>query len=715
MTCVECGHDYGAANQHSKCPKCGTLVGTKEEREDSETHAEMVEAFEEWASTTADSRDLAEKDRDYKNGKQWSDADANEVRKRGQAPIVVNLTAKKIDFLVGMEIRNRVDPKAVPRTISHDQDAEAITDAIRSVCDQQDFDNVASIGWEQMLIEGTEAAIVEHKVVNDNEIEICLRAVAWDRTWHDPHSRRADFDDAKHKGVSTWFDLDDAIHEYSQRDDATEDFEEMLRGAVGSQNSGSDEHHPDRPLWASGEKRKRVRVVECYYIKQGKWWVCHYTSAGFIVKPKPTGYVDEHGNDVCPLVMASAFVDREGMRFGMVRNMIGPQDEVNKRRSKALHLLSVRQIWAEEGALPDIPSAKMNAAKPDGVVIVRPDALTDGSIKIEQTGDMAQGQFMMLENAERAINSIGPEIPQIGSGPATSGRELMIRQQIGSLELARIEDNHKRWKRELYRQIWYRIRQFWPGEKWVRVRDDAEKLGFRFVGLNRKMTYGQRFMEMIDAGQPLETAAESALGPAGRVVVEQVQRKHAMAMQQNPQAGQIPPEQHQQMITELMQQHPVMSKEFIAAHVAELDVDIVLDESPDTATIQSEESEKLAQLMPVFLQAQQSPWTKQLLEMMIEATMLRNKRKLLEMLRRPPDKEAQQMQKMMQQIQQAGAQAKLQKTQSETQLNAAKAAHEQVDTQLAPGLAQAESLQSQGQAMVHAANTGEKMSGAPDA
>jgi len=39
---------------------------------------------------------------------------------------------------------------------------------------------------------------------------------------------------------------------------------------------------------------------------------------------------------------ASAFVDRDGGRYGAARQLLDVQDEINKRRSKALHLMSVR-------------------------------------------------------------------------------------------------------------------------------------------------------------------------------------------------------------------------------------------------------------------------------------------------------------------------------------------------------------------------------------
>ena len=57
-------------------------------------------------------------------------------------------------------------------------------------------------------------------------------------------------------------------------------------------------------------------------------------------------------------IMASAHTDRENNRYGMVRDLISEQDEINKRRSKALHLLSVKQAVMEDEARPRISTRR---------------------------------------------------------------------------------------------------------------------------------------------------------------------------------------------------------------------------------------------------------------------------------------------------------------------------------------------------------------------
>lgn len=720
MTCDSCNASYTATNQHTECPQCGKKVGTDKARDLLEVHGRVVKWFEDWETSTRDARKDAERDRDYYDGMQWTQSEVDTLNKRGQPVIVKNRIFKKVNFLLGTEVRNRADPKALPRTPSHDDDVNAVTDALRYVCDEQDFDRVSSVEWEYELIEGYGGAVVEHEIEGEgDDAEVCIRIrdVAWDRLWYDIHSRKPDFSDAIHKGISTWWDLDDAVAHYAERTDTSANFEEILEQALTHANTGTDTHE-DKPLWAQvGEGRKRILVSECYYKEKGEWLVCHYTRAGFVVPPKPTGYTDEKGKNVCPLIMASAFVTRDGMRYGLVRHMIGSQDEINKRSSKALHWLSVDRVIAEDGAVLNPDEARTERAKPDGWVQVQRNALSENRIIFEKGIDMAQGQMQLLAEAKQDIDAIGPEMPQAG-GADLSGRALMMRQQMGSLELERCDDNHKRWKKTIYRHIWLRIRQFWPEEKWVRVTDDSEKTGFRFVGLNRRMKRADRFMELIQKEVPLQSAITAVMGPEGRQLLEKAMQMVGQMQQAQggpPMPGQPPPqppdpEQQQQAVIQVLAQAPQMQEPMTAGDVASLDVDIVLDESPDVSILQQEEYEQLTQLIPAFLQAKPE-MAGQLLTMALRASQLRAKKELLKMLEQPQDPKQAQMQEMMQQLQAAKGKADVDVAQSQAQLNAARAQQAGADAQTKVPLAEAEIHAKQAGAIHDAAIAGAKVGG----
>ena len=68
---------------------------------------------------------------------------------------------------------------------------------------------------------------------------------------------------------------------------------------------------------------------------------------------KPSPLVDEYGDPMCPIELVHGYITRDGERYGLVHSMLGLQDEINHRRSKALHMLSTRQLWYEQGAVPN--------------------------------------------------------------------------------------------------------------------------------------------------------------------------------------------------------------------------------------------------------------------------------------------------------------------------------------------------------------------------
>ena len=76
----------------------------------------LVGYYENFVDHTEDARQLSERDRDYYDGKQWTDEEIETLQKRGQPAIVVNRIKPKVDFLLGVERQQRTMPKAFPRT-----------------------------------------------------------------------------------------------------------------------------------------------------------------------------------------------------------------------------------------------------------------------------------------------------------------------------------------------------------------------------------------------------------------------------------------------------------------------------------------------------------------------------------------------------------------------------------------------------------------------
>ena len=667
-------------------------------------HAELMRFITRYDDDCYEGRKRAQRDRDYYDGDQWTDEERRVLEKRGQPIITVNKIAPKLNYLLGYEIRTRIDPKAFPRTPVHEDEANAITDALRFVCDKEGFDYIRSDATEDLLIEGVGGIHLEPEIDGD-EVDIRMSYVPWERIFYDPRSARADFADAKYVGIFTLWDFDDACADatYGQHKAL---LEESLAGADEDESFGS---RPNSKQWADATN-KRIRIVEVYWREGGKWMVAHFTRAGFLVTPREVPLRDEKGRSWCPLILTSAFVarahNRINERYGVARNMISLQDEVNKRRSKSLHLLNMRQVIAEQGVTQDPMTLQAELAKPDGIAMVAADALKSGRIQINNTTDLAQGQLQMLQEAKVELDAVGPEAPVIGGDRRTmSGRAIIARQQMGAMELEPVFDNLRAWQKRVFRGIWRMIRQFWPEERWVRVRDDNERTGWRFVALNQRMTRAQRMQDLMGKGMQFAAAVNSiGLQPVDvqRLMQMATQAAQQQAQQFAPmlqaQGQQMPPQMVEQLTMQALMQAPEMSQEVLLNDVGCLDVDIILDAVPDTTIIQQEEFAELAD----FAQSQPGVIPPQVL---IQASGLRNKRELLAMLEKKPDP-----------IQQQMVQLQLQQLAATIERTKAQAADEQASAQerlASIGKVQAEAENQQAQAMEHAANAGEKSGPTP--
>jgi hypothetical protein len=587
--------------------------------------------FEEAEDMTREARELSERDRDYYNGSQWTDAELATLRKRGQPALTINYIKRKVEYLRGFERRMRSDPKAFPRNPDDDQLSEAATDALRYVADRNDFDVIRSDVYEDMLVEGYGGSDVTVEQGTDGP-EVTITRIPWDRIVFDPYSRQKDFSDARYLGIVIWMDREEALETFPGYEDAIE----------GTLNSASfSQTYDDRPKFStwSDNRRTRVRIVQMQFQWKGTWMIATYTKGGYLTEPIPSPYVDRENKPACSLKLRSAYVDRENNRYGHARDMISLQDEVNKRRSKALHLMSVRQTFGNRQAISDVDKAKRELAKPDGHIEIENAGVLNQHFGILPTGDMAQSQMALLQHATGELQASGPNAAMAGKDPRIqSGRAIQSQQAGGAIEVEPIIDDLRQWTKQVYEAVWLRVRQFWTEEKWIRVTDDEKNA--KWVGLNQPVTLSQALGEL-----PPEEAAQYA-----------------------QQMGLQPGDPRLDQIVR------------VDNDIAGLDVDITIEEGPDVANIQAEQFQMLTQLAQSGI-----PFPPNVL---IEASQLRNKDKLIEMLEQAQQGQAQAQQQAAQ-IGQAQAQADVQKTQADAAKSQAQAVKTMAEAQQGPAPVQA--------------------------
>ena len=505
----------------------------------------------------------------YYDGDQWTDEERRVLETRGQPALVFNHVKPAVNAIIGIVERGRTDPKGWGRTPKDQDSAEVATDGLRYVADVTRFQAKRRDALKDFLIWGICAGVTEMA----EGAEIGLKRIRPEEFFYDPYSRDGDFSDARYMGLAKWMDEQDILDLYPDKErEIKQSFEFM---------TASDTFR-DRPKdgWAWADSRtRRVMVFEMYKRKGADWHKCVFVSGG-ILEEGPSPFLDSKtGRPKCPILAQSAYVDMENRRYGAVADMIGPQDAINKARSKAVHLLNVAKLRVDPGT-QDIDQVRREWAKPDGIIEAR-----EG--QIEELGDrnLAPGHLQLLQDAKEEMRRQSPTPGIVGRGAGQSGRAILAEQQAGLTEQAPLLAQFDDWTLRCYRAFWDCIKQFWSEPKWIRVTDD--EMAPRFVGLN----VPQPVVDPM-TGQP----------------------------QLDPMTGQ-----------------PVVQMQNAPA---EMDVDIVIDSTPDTAVIQEEQFQRLTELVQAGMPIPP--------DVLLEASSLPKKRLLIDKLKQAQESQAQQPDMAMQ-------------------------------------------------------------------
>lgn len=254
---------------------------------------------------------------------------------------------------------------------------------------------------------------------------------------------------------------------------------------------------------------------------------------------------------------------------------------------------------------------------------------------------MAKGQLELYQDAKAELDAVSFNAQLAGERQSgdLSGVAINRLQQAGTMELNGLFSTLNGWEKRIYRQIWGRIRQFWTSEKWVRVTDEIDTL--RWVGLNTKITVQQFLEEKVN----------------DKATHEWERKRYAAAY------------------TALMQANSPELEQVIEIKnpVAELAVDIILEQSFDVVNVQQEQFEMLAKFAV--------PGSGVDIIDLIRLSQIRGKEEVIASIEKSREQAAQ-AQGGMQQMQLRGMQAEIQETSSRAALNEQSAQQKQIENAL---------------------------------
>jgi hypothetical protein len=402
--------------------------------------------------------------RHYYHAAQWSPDEIRILRNRRQPVVTFNRTNRKIDSIVGLVQRLRQDPKAFPTNPNSQAGADIVTQSVRAVLDGMDFEYLDFECTKMAAIEGIGG--IELKLVEGDhqDPDVSADFVFGEDFFYDPRSRKPDFSDARYMGIAKWLDVEAAVELFPDK-------ESELRTIMVDTGFDLTTHSDQEFKWIYVNEQ-RLRLVEHWYRYKGKWYWAFYCS-WMLLAQGVSPFVDERNQPMNRFVMFSCMVDHDGDRYGFPRNLKGPQDEVNQRRSKALFISNVRRLIMERGAVDDVERARGEWARPDGVIEVNPGR----KVEPDDWQPDLQAQLALMQDARSEIDSFANVTPDLmGADDPTrhSGVAINMLQKAGLAELASFIKYYRAWKLRVYRAVWNIIKTTWVNERFVRVNSSNE-------------------------------------------------------------------------------------------------------------------------------------------------------------------------------------------------------------------------------------------------
>lgn len=471
-------------------------------QEEQETLSTLESWYADQIEAHAENRREQLLDCNYYDHEQLDERTRRTLEARNQAPLQFDLTHAVVDWIAGTERRTRVDWKVLPRGPEDGQAAEVKTQLLKFISD------TGQVGWERSrafkdAIKCGVGWMREFAQIDRGDIPVKVQRIDWKSVRWDEFSRADDLSDCRSINIDRYVDLDYAIAMFPKKaaelrsastqcvDSDSEYTQDDIQRPSLFQGSHSQHAYYGGSQRRGSRQRARVHMVETEYrrvvtesriraltedyheLNGMSWddkdgelmdllnrqiitlddrpiesmWVAIWVPGTKILCTNERRPYDHDQFSLTPIWCYRR--DKDGMPYGIIRGIRDPQDEYNKRRSKALFAASVNRILYEEDAIAngvDEEDFLAEVAKPNGQLKLASGALAKGAVKIDSGSEIADGHIRLMEQSERHIfQASGVTRENLGlESSAQSGRAILAKQQQGAVSTAELFDNYRR-------------------------------------------------------------------------------------------------------------------------------------------------------------------------------------------------------------------------------------------------------------------------------
>ena len=558
-------------------------------------------------------------------GHQYTAEELRALEEAGRPAIVANIIKATVELVKGVNDLNRVEAKAIPTEPNDQFLSDILNDTYAKVRVIENVDDAEDDAFENLLITGKGYIAVDlaPDPKRPGEIRIPITSIPVDEVHEDPNGRYIfwekwisieefavqypelvdELDEILHgdsKGdLDAWDpDVDDEDYDVNYGDTPSdEDYSNLLDdGFYDLQNGMIKIVHKE--YWAPYDRyygvnpfTGQLEEFDPKNLKALKERIPNFEYT--VVKDRRVKWFQFIGHKVLydgdsplpfdgfSIVSATAYKDKSSKKtsyFGIVKDMIDPQREVNKRWSQTLNLVLAQTqggYFVEKDAIEDIEHWDETRSAPGADTIVASGAISGGKILPKAIPQLPTGVLQLNEFAQdlaKKVSGVNPDLLGYHSERQEPGIVLQLRQRQGLTLLNGLFRAHKRLIKRLAERVYAIIAAYMPESQIKRILGGGEKYVFRGnlvanlenktvaplrnlkdlkynidvidspANMTKTMSQLAIFLEMMGRGFPVDpivvidkldlTAAEKARWKDYVKSAQELQAQNAMAAQQ---------------------------------------------------------------------------------------------------------------------------------------------------------------------------------------
>ena len=467
--------------------------------------------------------DLAKKCDAYYRGEQWDEFDMQQLDDQGRPALTINTILPTVNAVLAEQSTKKADIQFKPRGGGNQDVADVLTKVYAQISDNNKLDwmeaqvfsdgLIQDRGWFDVRVDFDDHVNGEVRIESKDPLDILIDP---DAKHYDPRTWNEIFE-------TKWMSLDEIEETYGQKEADqlrllaetgttlgadSMDFEEERYGDTDEYNYG--QQYPGDPENARALRSIRVIERQYYRLKDCMYYVDPVTGDKRLVpynwtKKKREGFADQFGLDIIEKKMRKVrwtvsadtvilFDDwspyehftlvpffpyfRRGKPFGMVRNLLSPQEQLNKITSQELHIVNTtaNSGWiVEGGSLSGMTADDLEEHGAETGLVLEYNRGSTPPAKI-QANQIPTGLDRIGQKAARNIKEIsGITDAMLGlDSPEVSGVAINAKQNRGSMLLQVPLDNLAKTRQYLAEKILQLVQSYYTEERIIQITDESD-------------------------------------------------------------------------------------------------------------------------------------------------------------------------------------------------------------------------------------------------